>query len=57
MAWKSDHILAEPGLRLTSEEKADILSRMPPPASIDGQIYVNGGNLILVMKRKTFSTA
>jgi NTE family protein len=42
MAWKSAPILAEPGLRLTPDEKADILSRMPPPSSVDGQIYVDG---------------
>jgi NTE family protein len=42
MEWKSDHILLETGLRLTPTEKADILSRMPPPSSVDGQIYVDG---------------
>jgi NTE family protein len=35
-------VLQEPGLRLTAEEKAEILRRMPPPDAEDGSIYVDG---------------
>lgn len=40
--WSFKQVLDEPGLRLTADEKADILTRMPPPSSKDGQIYVDG---------------
>jgi NTE family protein len=39
--WHPSAILQEPGLRLTDEEKADILRRMPPPSSEDGEIYID----------------
>ncbi|MDX2215684.1 MAG: patatin-like phospholipase family protein [Oculatellaceae cyanobacterium bins.114] len=40
--WSFERVLSEPGLRLTSDEKAAILSRMPPPSAQDGQIYIDG---------------
>lgn len=42
-SWNPSHILSEPGFRISELEKADILSRMPPPKDNqkDGPIYVD----------------
>jgi NTE family protein len=40
--WNSQAIfLRDPDLRLTEAQRTDILSRMPPPAAQDGQIYID----------------
>ncbi|MBD2461157.1 patatin-like phospholipase family protein [Oscillatoria sp. FACHB-1407] len=40
--WSFEQVLKEPGLRITPDEKAEILTRMPPPSSQDNQIYIDG---------------
>ncbi len=39
--WNPSYILSRPDFRLSESEKAKIISRMPPPSSADGQIYVD----------------